>query len=103
MRTVVYERPPTAETRQGGPDRWAVVIGIGRYEHADIPPLRYAVADAEAIYRTLVGPAGFKPDHVLLFTDTADRKPTLRNLKSALGTFLVRAAVPGEAAVPLQR
>jgi flagellar biosynthesis GTPase FlhF len=41
-------------------DRWAVVIGVGQYEHPAIPRLRYTVSDAEAMYQTLTGPAGFK-------------------------------------------
>ena len=48
--------------------------------------------DAEAIYQLLTGPAGFKPEHVHLLTDNTERKPTLRNLKWALGTFLARSA-----------
>jgi len=50
------------------------------------------VPDAEAIYQMLTGPAGFKKDNVLLLTDRTERKPTLRNLKWALGTFLARSA-----------
>ena len=57
-----------------------------------IPRLRYTVPDAEAIYETLIGPAGFKKDNVLLLTDRSERKPTLRNIKWALGTFLGRSA-----------
>src|SRR5262249_52797445 len=49
--------------------RLAVVIGIGDYEHAAIPKLRYTVRDAEAIYQVLVGPGGFKKENVLLLTD----------------------------------
>jgi uncharacterized caspase-like protein len=79
---------PSAQARK----QWAVVIGVGRYESAAIPRLRYAVADAEAIYQTLTGPAGFKKDNVLLLTDRSERKPTLRNIKWALGTFLGRSA-----------
>ncbi len=69
-----------------------MVVGVGAYDHPDIPRLRYTGADADAIYRVLVGQAGFKPEHVLLLTDTSERKPTLRNLKWALGTFLARSA-----------
>jgi hypothetical protein len=100
MRTVILERvraaaaPPPAPAAPPAPTRnqWAVVVGVGQYEHAAIPRLRYAVADAEAIYQTLTGPGGFKKDHVLLLTDRSERKPTLRNLKWALGTFLGRSA-----------
>jgi uncharacterized caspase-like protein len=69
-----------------------VVIGVGGYESKTIPRLRFTVPDAEAIYKTLVGPAGFKKDNVLLLTDKSERKPTLRNIKWALGTFLGRSA-----------
>jgi uncharacterized caspase-like protein len=50
------------------------------------------VADAEAVYQTLIRSAGFKKDNVMLLTDRTERKPTLRNIKWALGTFLSRAA-----------
>jgi hypothetical protein len=100
LRTVIYERPrlaavgpPAAPPRPPpGHDRWAVVVGVGRYESPDIPRLRYAVPDAEAIYQLLTGPAGFRKEHVLLLTDTSEKKPTLRNIKWALGTFLARSA-----------
>jgi uncharacterized caspase-like protein len=68
-----------------------VVIGAGRFDHRGIPPLRYAAADAEAVQRTLVQIAGFKPENVILMTDRTERKPTLRNLRQVLGTFLARA------------
>jgi hypothetical protein len=97
VRTVRYEKPAAAAVASPPlpvrpAERWAVVVGVGRYDHPQIPRLRYAVPDAEAIYRVLTGPAGFKPAHVLLLTDTTERKPTYRNLKWALGTFLARSA-----------
>jgi uncharacterized caspase-like protein len=80
--------PASAQPPAG--ERWAVIIGV--YDNTSILPARYAVADAEAIYQTFVGPMGFKPDHVVLLTDRAARKPTLNNIKWALGTFLAQAA-----------
>ena len=71
---------------------WAVVIGVGRYDSPAIPPLRYTVSDAEAVYEVLIGQAGFKKDNVLLLTDKTARKPSLRDIKWALGTFLARSA-----------
>jgi uncharacterized caspase-like protein len=50
------------------------------------------VRDAEAIHKVLTEAAGFKPEHILLLTDASERKPTYRNLKWALGTFLARSA-----------
>ncbi len=102
IRTITYDPPkvaaatppPAAAPPPPVPSRnqWAVVIGVGSYESPAIPHLRYTVPDAEAIYETLVGPAGFKKDNVLLLTDRSERKPTLRNIKWALGTFLGRSA-----------
>ncbi|MBM4441171.1 MAG: caspase family protein, partial [Candidatus Rokubacteria bacterium] len=98
-RVVVYEAPKApaaaaapAATPDAAPDRWAVIVGVGAYDHPGIPKLRYTVADAEALARTLIEVGGFKPSNVLLLTDRSDRKPTLRNLKWALGTFLARSA-----------
>ncbi len=98
IRTVIYDKPKEVAVAAPPPppppthDRWAVVVGVGRYESPDIPRLRYTVADAEAIYDVLTGPGGFKKEHVLLLTDKTDKKPTYRNLKWALGTFLARSA-----------
>lgn len=99
LRTVIYDKPKVAVTAPApppapkvAPDRWAVVIGVARYESPEIPRLRYTVPDAEAIYQVLTGPGGFKKEHVLLLTDKTEKKPTLRNIKWALGTFLARSA-----------
>jgi caspase domain-containing protein len=97
VRTVTLDRTaavatPAPSADRLGRDAYAVIIGVGRYEHLTIPTLKYAVADAEAMYRILTDTAGFKKDNVLLLTDRSERKPTLRNIKYALGTFLARAA-----------
>jgi len=98
VRTVFFDAPQSVAAPTPPPpaipqhDRWAVVIGIGQYDHPSIPRLKYTVADAEAIYETLIAVAGFKKEHVLLLTDKSDKKPTLKNIKWALGTFLARSA-----------
>jgi Caspase domain len=97
VRTVHLQAAPVAVAtpppqRTPAHERWAVVIGVGHYEHASIPRLRYSVADAEAIYQTLIDAAGFSKANVLLLTDKSERKPTLKNIKWALGTFLARSA-----------
>jgi len=95
VRTVTFERERSAARPATPPPSprasWAVIIGVGRYENPKIPSLRYAVADAEAVYDVLIA-SGYKKDNVLLLTDRAERKPTLRNMKYALGTFLARSA-----------
>jgi hypothetical protein len=96
VRTVTLDRRATAAAPAPPPaisrNSYAVIVGVGRYESVSIPPLRYSVADAEAMYTVLTASGGFKKENVLLLTDRSDRKPTLRNIKYALGTFLARAA-----------
>ncbi|HEX6082830.1 MAG TPA: caspase family protein [Methylomirabilota bacterium] len=101
IRTVILERPKPAAPVAAPPPaaappvpatQWAVVIGVGGYESTAVPKLRYPVADADAIYQTLIASGGFKKENILLLTDKTERKPTLRNIKWALGTFLARSA-----------
>jgi hypothetical protein len=99
VRTVIYRRPqvavaapPPLPPPKPTQDRWAVIIGVGGYDSPAIPKLHYTVPDAEAIYQVLTGLGGFKREHVLLLTDKTERKPTLRNIRWALGTFLSRSA-----------
>lgn len=99
VRTVVYDRPAVAAAPPAPPapkppahEQWAVIIGIGGYDSQSIPSLRFAVSDAESVYQVLTSVAGFKKENVLLLTDRTERKPTLRNIKYALGTFLARSA-----------
>ena len=99
IRTVILERPkataPAAAPAPAPPPpstQWAVVIGVGGYESTAVPKLRYPVADADAVYQTLIASGGFKKENILLLTDRSERKPTLRNIKWALGTFLARSA-----------
>ncbi len=98
VRTVIYERPPVVTASEPPPpparsrEQWAVVIGVGRYSSPAIPELRYTVPDAEAVHQVLLSQGGFKKENVLLLTDKTEKKPTLRDLKWALGTFLARSA-----------
>jgi hypothetical protein len=70
--------------------RWAVVIGVGSYDNKSVPKLRFAESDADAMYRLLTTSAGYARENVLLLTDKAPEKPTLQNLRLALGDFLPR-------------
>jgi uncharacterized caspase-like protein len=69
---------------------WAVVIGVGDYDNKSVPRLRFADADADAMYRLLTTRAGYERENVLLLTDKAPEKPTLQNIRLALGDFLPR-------------
>ena len=72
-------------------DAHAVVIGINEYRDPRIPNLKFARADAEAMYAVLTDPAigRLRPENVTLLLDS---QATERNLKSALGTQLPRRA-----------
>ncbi|MEW6545282.1 MAG: caspase family protein, partial [Nitrospirota bacterium] len=59
---------------------WAVVIGIDEYEH--VRPLKYAVADAQAVAQTL-RQRGFQ------VTELYDKQATRRNILGELGDKLV--------------
>lgn len=85
---------PPAGPAPGGSvraDAHAVVIGINRYADPQIRDLRYARADAEAVYAVLTDPTlgRFDPDRV---TFLLDEEATQRRIRSAIGTHLPRQA-----------
>lgn len=69
--------------------RYAVVVGVSRYAHAErgVPDLRFAASDARAVRDFLVAPdgGGFEPERVRLLVDD---QATSANLRSSLFTFL---------------
>lgn len=72
--------------------RWAVVVGVSRYEHSQkgIPNLRYADADARLFYEFLKSPqgGGFTDDHIIFLEN---ENATLAELKRSLFDFLGKA------------
>ncbi|MBI2880912.1 MAG: caspase family protein [Candidatus Tectomicrobia bacterium] len=71
----------------------AVVIGINRYKN--VRNLSFAAQDAKDFYDYLVRDLGVPKDRVRLLLD---EEATLTNLKTALGTWLPRAAGPRDTA-----
>lgn len=71
--------------------RWAVVIGVSDYMDPSIPDLEYADDDARAFRDFLLsekaGLGGFKQENVRFLVD---EQATMRNIRSALLTFLKR-------------
>lgn len=75
-------------------DKWAIVVGVGKFEKPGIPPLKYATKDARDFYDYLIKEANFAPDHVRLLTD---EKATRRRILSELdNNFLGRVARPDD-------
>ena len=69
---------------QGGEfgNLWAIVVGVNRYQDPKIRPLRFAVADAEAIQEVLSSRKRMPHKDVILmlYTDNSEKKPTQRNI-----------------------
>jgi hypothetical protein len=72
-------------------ERWAVIVGIGNYRSDEIPDLKFAGDDAEAVFRFLTSPAAgpFEEDHVVFLRD---EDATGDALREALFVFLQQAA-----------
>lgn len=61
--------PTVPESRIERPDAIAVVIGNRNYYHKDIPIVRYAHRDAQAMKDYLINRLGYKPGNILFETD----------------------------------
>lgn len=78
-------------------DKWALVVGISRFQNDEIPKLKYAGKDARDFAEYLVKEGGFAADHVRLLLD---EKATERRVMSELGSkFLARVARPDDLVV----
>lgn len=80
-------------------DKWAVVIGVGKFADPQVPQLKYAAKDAKDFYDYLTDPnqGKFAKDHVkLLMNEDA----TKVNIMDMLGdSFLPHAANPNDLVV----
>jgi hypothetical protein len=79
------EAPPAEESAASGVHRkWALVVGIDKFQDPHLPPLNYAVKDSTDFVDFLLNPAGgrFQKDRVRhLVNDEA----TLRGIREGLG------------------
>ena len=76
-------------TATEGLNKWALVIGINRYQDDGITNLRFAVNDAEELYRLLVDPeyGGFAQEQVKILPDRTPVTPTRRDVLVALNSL----------------
>jgi tetratricopeptide (TPR) repeat protein len=94
LASVVAEK--TAAANRPVKDKWALVIGISKFQDATIN-LKYSAKDATDFYNYLIKEAHFQPDHIRLLLD---EKATRTNIMSALGdTWLPRVAGPDDLVV----
>ena len=63
-------------------DKWAVVIGIDKFQNNSIPRLQYPSKDARDFAKFLVEKGNFAADHVLLLTN---EQATLSRIKEVIG------------------
>jgi tetratricopeptide (TPR) repeat protein len=75
------------ELGNGTAQRYAIVIGIGKYKDGKIPPLKYTVADARGVYNVLSNEKyGFiKKKNVKILID---EEASTQNIKKTFGTWL---------------
>ena len=80
--------------------RWGIIIGINAYDDPNINSLRYASADASAIYEVLTHPqtGGFKKERLHLLTSDSENPPTRNNILESL-TLLSRMIRAGDTVV----
>ena len=61
------------------PTQWALIVGVGQYEHKEIDPVNFAVEDANSVGYTLINECGFPAANVIQLTSDVphgDRRPT---------------------------
>ena len=92
---------PTPVTQTGpinslpiGPKRWALIIGVDKYQDPQISPLKGSDNDARLIADALVRYAGFPKDQVILLStdQPLERQPTRVNILRRLSNL--STAVP---------
>jgi hypothetical protein len=87
---------PSGPARPPGPiqQKWALVVGIGRFGDPAVPRLNYTSADAASFAAELTDPAigRFPPSHVRVLTDA---QATTRSIKEALN-WIARQAQPDD-------
>jgi hypothetical protein len=60
-------------------DKWAVIIGIGKFRNNQIPQLKFPAKDAKDLREFLVSKGNFKRDHILLLTDESATKESIED------------------------
>jgi formylglycine-generating enzyme required for sulfatase activity len=75
-----------------GAEKWAILIGVDKYDDPGIGHLRFTVNDAEALHAALTtAPGGFPTENVILMTPRVENplhRPTRNNIIAMLSTWL---------------
>jgi hypothetical protein len=78
-------------------EKWALVVGIGKFQDKNIPTLHFTAADATGFAQALesANVGRFQPSHVAVLTDL---QATTRNIREKLN-WLARSAGPDDLVV----
>ncbi|HZD31351.1 MAG TPA: caspase family protein, partial [Candidatus Angelobacter sp.] len=94
-----FELSTNREIKPAGPvrEKWALVVGIGKFRDPGIPTLHYTAADAASFAQTLTNTniGRFKSSNVAVLTDL---QATTRNIREKLN-WLARSAQPDDLVV----
>ncbi len=77
-------------------DKWAVIVGIGKFQDPTIPKLKYPAKDAKDFYDYLVTTGHFAPDHVRFLLN---EDGTRERIMTEVGDFLPRVVKPDDLVV----
>jgi hypothetical protein len=96
----VKETPAAIQKARKG-NRYALLIGVGKYDNADVRPLKYSDADVEAVRKVLADPrlGGVPPAHIKVLTETGSERPTLEAVGKALNWLAAMASHPADTAI----
>src|SRR6266566_5085938 len=81
---------PTSYSEYVGRVRWAIIVGISKYEK-EVLNLKYADRDAEELYQLIQMPSGggFEADHI---KKLINEEATMANVTRALRSFMKKPA-----------
>src|SRR5262249_45040515 len=78
-------------------DKWALVVGVSKFQDSTIPQLHYAAKDAQDFANFLIRDANFAPDHVRVLLNEA---ATREEVQSEIGDkFFPRVVKPDDLVV----
>jgi len=86
-RTLTRAEPVSSLPAQN--KRWALLIGVDRYQDSNISPLRGAANDANSLREVLIKYAGFPQDQVVVLStsEPPERQPTRSNILKRLSNL----------------
>jgi Flp pilus assembly protein TadD len=96
-RDLNVRRVATVKEWPASEKRWALIIGVDRYQDKQIGELAGASNDAKLLSETLVKYAGFPADQVILLSTAMpeERQPTRRNILQRLTTLTANVPKDG--------